>query len=133
MGDPETEVVIPRLKNDIVDLFIATHEGRLAGQKIETDPRVATTVMAVSKGYPGHYDKGFEIEGLDVLAEDDVHVFHAGTTSRNGKILTNGGRVLAVTAYGANIPAAAARSVKIMEFIHYAGITYRRDIGYEFA
>jgi phosphoribosylamine--glycine ligase len=132
LGDPETEVVIPRLKNDIIDLFQATHEGRLAGQKIECDPRVATTVMAVSKGYPGHYDKGFEIEGLDVLDEDDVHVFHAGTVSRNGKILTNGGRVLAVTAYGPTISAAAARSVKIMEFIHYAGITYRRDIGYEF-
>jgi phosphoribosylamine--glycine ligase len=132
MGDPETEVVIPRLKNDIVDLFLATHQGRLGEMQIETDTRVATTVMAVSKGYPGHYDKGFEIEGLDILKEDDAHVFHAGTIEKNGKVLTNGGRVLAVTAFGPTIPAAAARSVKIMEFIHYAGINYRHDIGYEF-
>jgi phosphoribosylamine--glycine ligase len=132
MGDPETEVVIPRLKNDIVDLFLATHKGQLKDIRIEADPRAATTVMAVSKGYPGHYDKGFEIEGLDILREDDAHVFHAGTTEKNGRVLTNGGRVLAVTAFGPTIPAAAARCVKIMEFIHYAGITYRRDIGYEF-
>ncbi len=133
MGDPETEVVIPRLRNDIVDLFLATHEGRLAGQMVVSDPRVATTVMAVSQGYPGHYDKGFEIEGLDAPTEDDVHVFHAGTVSRNGKVLTNGGRVLAVTAFGPTISAAVARSVRNLGSIHYAGITYRRDIGYEFS
>jgi phosphoribosylamine--glycine ligase len=116
-----------------VDLFLATHEGRLAGQMVVSDPRVATTVMAVSQGYPGHYDKGFEIEGLDAPTEDDVHVFHAGTVSRNGKVLTNGGRVLAVTAFGPTISAAVARSVRNLGSIHYAGITYRRDIGYEFS
>jgi phosphoribosylamine--glycine ligase len=132
MGDPETEVVLPRVRNDLVALFQAVAEGRLGEHRIELDPRAASTVMLVSGGYPGNYQKGYEITGLDVLNEDDVLVFHAGTKSENGAILTNGGRVLAVTSYGQNITEAVKRSLKIIEFIEFEGMYYRGDIGYEF-
>ncbi len=133
MGDPETEVVIPRLKNDIIDLFLAVDAGRLSGIVMETDPRAATTVMAVSQGYPGHYDKGLQIDGLEEMNEEGVHVFHAGTMIQNGKVLTNGGRVLAVTSFGSSIAQAVSTSVKVLGKIYYPGITYRKDIGYEFS
>lgn len=132
LGDPETEVVIPRLKSDLVELLVAVSKGKLGEVKLEIDERKAATVMAVSKGYPGSYEKGFEIEGLDILNEDDVMVFHAGTKSEDGKTVTNGGRVLAVTAYGDSISKAVERSGNIMEFIYYTGMYYRKDIGYEF-
>ena len=132
MGDPETEVVIPRLKSDLVDLFIAVSQGRLPEVNVEIDVRAAATVVAVSGGYPGPYEKGFEIDGLDVLNEDDTIVFHSGTAEEDGKIVTNGGRVLAVTSYGESVSRASMRSNKIMEFIDFVGIYYRKDIGYEF-
>jgi phosphoribosylamine--glycine ligase len=132
MGDPETEVVIPRLKSDLVDLFLAVSQHRLAGKNLEFEQRAASTVVAVSGGYPGSYEKGFEIDGLDILNEDNTIVFHAGTTEEDGKILTNGGRVLAVTSFGDSVHKAAQRSIKIMEFIDFQGIYYRKDIGYEF-
>jgi phosphoribosylamine--glycine ligase len=132
MGDPETEVVIPRLKTDLVELFLAASQHRLEGMKLEFEPRAASTVVAVSGGYPGSYEKGFEIDGLDILNEDDTIVFHAGTTEDEGRILTNGGRVLAVTSFGESVYKAAQRSIKIMEFIDFQGIYYRKDIGYEF-
>ncbi len=132
MGDPETEVVLPRIKNDLVALFKAVAEGRLHEQQVDIDPRAASTVMLVSGGYPGNYQKGYEITGLDILNEDDVLVFHAGTKSENGTILTNGGRVLAVTAYGKDLTESVKRSLKIIEFIEFEGMYYRGDIGYEF-
>ncbi len=132
MGDPETEVVIPRLKSDLVDLFLAASQHRLAGKTLEFEKRAASTVVAVSGGYPGSYEKGFEIDGLDILNEDDTIVFHAGTSEEGGKILTNGGRVLAVTSFGDSVHKAAQRSIKIMELIDFQGIYYRKDIGYEF-
>lgn len=132
LGDPETEVVIPRLGNDLVALFSAVAEGRLSEVAIESDPRSAATVMLVSGGYPGLFEKGKEIEGLDILNEDDVMVFHAGTAMRDGALVTNGGRVLAVTAFGKDIPSAVKRSLKIIEFIDFEGKYHRRDIGYEF-
>jgi phosphoribosylamine---glycine ligase len=132
MGDPETEVVMPRLKNDLVDLFLAVAEGTLSTRQIETDPRSVATVMLVSGGYPGSYAKGLEIDGLDILKEDDVLVFHAGTVAHGERVLTNGGRVLAVSAFGKDIPAAVRRSLNITEFIHFEGMYRRRDIGYEF-
>jgi phosphoribosylamine--glycine ligase len=132
MGDPETEVVIPRLKSDLVETFLAVSQQRVSEIKLDIDPRAATTVMAVSAGYPGPYEKGFEIEGLDVLNEDDVMVFHSGTRMDDGKLVTDGGRVLTVTAYGENIVKAVNRSNKIMEFIYFTGMYYRKDIGYEF-
>ena len=132
MGDPETEVVMPRLKNDLVELFCSVAEGTLSVQRIETDSRSVATVMLVSAGYPGSYAKGMEIDGLDILKEDDVLVFHAGTMADGERVLTNGGRVLAVSSYGLDIPAAVRRSLNIMEFIHFEGMYHRRDIGYEF-
>jgi len=133
LGDPETEVVLPRLKNDLVSLFTAVAEGNLKNIKVDIDHRAAATVMIVSGGYPGNYEKGFEINGLDILNEDDVMVFHAGTMEKGSAVVTNGGRVLAVTAYGAGIPEAVKRSLKIIEFIEFDGMYYRRDIGYEFS
>jgi len=132
LGDPETEVILPRLKNDLVQLFSAVAEGNLKNIQVEIDERAAATVMLVSGGYPGNYEKGFEIHGLDILNEDDVMVFHAGTSIQNDKVVTNGGRVLAVTAYGAGITEAVKRSLKIIEFIEFDDMYYRRDIGYEF-
>jgi phosphoribosylamine--glycine ligase len=133
LGDPETEAVVPRIKSDIVELFLAMSENRLGEFKIDIDDRAVATVMAVSGGYPGNFESGFEIDGLDVLNEDDVMVFQAGTTNEDGRILTKGGRVLTVTAYGATIPDAVKRSLKIMEFISFEGMYYRKDIGYEFS
>ncbi|WP_336516125.1 phosphoribosylamine--glycine ligase [Pollutibacter soli] len=132
LGDPETEVVLPRIKNDLVEIFDAVAKTKLKDIKLEIDERAAATVMAVSGGYPGNYETGFEIDGLDVLNEDDVLVFHAGTTVDGEKILTKGGRVLTVTAYGAGIPEAVRRALKILEFISFEGMYYRKDIGFEF-
>lgn len=132
MGDPETEVVIPRLTSDLVTLLWATAQHQLEGQQVGIDSRAAATVVAVSGGYPGSYEKGYEIDGLDILNEDDTIVFHAGTVEEGGKLLTNGGRVLAVTSFGDGVRKAAQRSINIMEFIDFQGIYYRKDIGYEF-
>lgn len=132
MGDPETEVVMPRLKNDLVALFRSVADGSLGAQRIETDPRSVATVMLVSGGYPGSYVRGLEIDGLEILKEDDVLVFHAGTSADGDRVLTNGGRVLAVSAYGRDIPSAVRRSLNITEFIQFDGMYHRRDIGYEF-
>lgn len=132
MGDPETEVVIPRLQNDLVELLMAASQQRLSEIEIRIDPRAAATVVAVSGGYPGNYQKGYEIDGLDVLSEDDVVIFHSGTTLEEGKVVTNGGRVLAVTSYADSVSKAAKRSSMIMEFLDFHGMYYRTDIGYEF-
>ncbi|HEX5669463.1 MAG TPA: phosphoribosylamine--glycine ligase [Chitinophagaceae bacterium] len=132
MGDPETEVVIPRLQNDLVELFLAASQQRLSEIEVKIDPRAAATVVAVSGGYPGNYEKGFEIDGLEILKEDDVIIFHAGTARQNDVVVTNGGRVLAVTSFGDTVTKAARRSSEMMEFLDFHGIYYRRDIGYEF-
>jgi phosphoribosylamine--glycine ligase len=132
MGDPETEVVIPRLETDIVGLFVAATQKELDTVKLRTDPRTAVTIMAVSKGYPGSYEKGFEIHGLKKENDKDSFVFHAGTKESDGKIVTNGGRVLCATSYGENIREAAENSILMLEDIDFEGIYYRTDIGYEF-
>lgn len=132
MGDPETEVVMPRLKNDLVELFMATVQGRLHEIKIEQDNRFACTVMAVSRGYPGSYEKGFVIEGLNDPLPGDSLVFHAGTIQKNGEVVTSGGRVLCVTSYSNNISTAVAKSKQVLQQITFDGIYYRQDIGYEF-
>ncbi|RMG76895.1 MAG: phosphoribosylamine--glycine ligase [Bacteroidetes bacterium] len=129
MGDPETEVVLPRLKNDLVELFIALHEGRLGEIEIEQDPRAATTVMLVSGGYPEKYEKGKPISGLDKVEHSII--FHAGTREENGTILTNGGRVLAITSFGPDIKSALEQSKKNAEIIHFDGKYYRKDIGFD--
>lgn len=132
MGDPETEVVMPRLKNDLVSLFMATVEGRLNEVNIEHDNRYACTVMAVSRGYPGSYEKGFVIEGLNEPLPADSLVFHAGTAEKDGQVVTSGGRVLCVTSYSNNISTAVARSKLVLQQISFDGIYFRQDIGYEF-
>jgi len=132
MGDPETEVVLPRLKNDLVALFLATAEQRLAGVVIEQDERIACTVVAVSEGYPGSYEKGFPILGLDRPVPADSLVFHAGTREKDDAVVTNGGRVLCVTSFAETIYEAVDKSREVLENIHFEGIYYRRDIGYEF-
>ena len=133
MGDPETEVVLPRLKNDLVELFLAVGGQGLDGITIRQDERTACTVVAVSGGYPGSYEKGLPISGLDKLPpHPDSLIFHAGTRTEEGEIVTNGGRVLCVTSFAETVYEAVDKSRDILEKIYYDGIYYRRDIGYEF-
>jgi phosphoribosylamine--glycine ligase len=130
---PETEVVLPRLKNDLVELFVKVSEGRLHEVNLEVDSRAAVTTVAVSEGYPGTYPKGRDITGLGAVEQgEDVLVFQAGTLGTEGKVQTNGGRVLAVTAYGETIPSAASASRAALGKIFFSGIYFRPDIGYEF-
>jgi phosphoribosylamine--glycine ligase len=131
MGDPETEVVMPRLENDLVELFLAVHKGTLKDISIETDSRCCCTVMAVSEGYPRNYKKGIPIE-FHTYKSHGSFIFHAGTKQDGEVIKTNGGRVLAVSSYGDTIREAVQYSLKVLEGIHYDGIYYRKDIGYEF-
>lgn len=131
MGDPETEVVIPRLKSDLVELIEAMHSNRLNEITVEHDIRAASTVMLVSEGYPGSYAKGKEINGLQQVT--DSIAFHAGTQVSKGKLLSNGGRVIAITSYGDNIQDALRQSYTNIEKISFDGMTYRKDIGWEFA
>lgn len=131
MGDPETEVVMPRLQTDLVTLLEKTHRGELAGLQVQQDPRFAVTVMAVSGGYPGDYLKGFTIEGLDKVNADAL-IFHAGTARQGESVVTAGGRVLAVTSLGASIGECAELSLNVLRTIRFRDMYYRRDIGYEF-
>jgi phosphoribosylamine--glycine ligase len=129
MGDPETEVVIPRIKTDLVDLFEAVADQSLDRIQLSVDDRTACTVMLVSDGYPGAYEKGREIGGLDKV-KDSV-VFHAGTKDNNGSVLTNGGRVLAITSYGKNITEALEQSYANAQVVNYEGKYFRSDIGFD--
>lgn len=132
MGDPEAEVIIPRLETDLVGLFIAATQQELDTVKLRVDDRSAVTIMAVSRGYPGGYKKGFEITGLNREDDKSSFIFQAGTKQDDGKIITNGGRVLCVTSYGGNIEEAADHSLDILEELDFEGIYYRTDIGFEF-
>lgn len=132
MGDPETEVVMPRLQNDLVALFKATAQQKLNEVNIETDPRTAATIVAVSGGYPGDYEKGMPIDGLDLIQEEDTIVFHAGTKQEGETIVTAGGRVLAVTSLSSDLLKAVEKSMTILEIIEFDGMHFRKDIGYEF-
>lgn len=128
MGDPETEVVMPRISSDLVPVLLAAAKGHLGDAVVEQDPRTAVAVMAVSGGYPGDYAKGKKIEGI-ADAEADCIVFHAGTTLKDGELFTSGGRVLATVALAEDIPAALEKSFNAMKKINFEGIYYRRDIG----
>ena len=132
MGDPETEVVMPRLKNDLVDLFLAMALGKLAEVQVDVDPRTAATLVLVSGGYPGDYEKGKVIEGMEKNLSSDTLIFYAGIGSKNGKLVTSGGRVAAVTSYGENIKSAVVRSMEVIKSIYFDQMSFREDIGYEF-
>jgi phosphoribosylamine--glycine ligase len=129
-GDPEAQVVLPRLATDLTELLWATAEGVLAGEKVAWDPRACVTVVLASGGYPGSYRRDFEITGLqEAAALRDVHVYHAGTTTDpSGVVRTAGGRVLAVTALGDDLAEASARAYQAAGRIHFEGMHYRRDI-----
>ncbi len=132
LGDPETEVIIPRLKNDLVELLIATGNQQLKEIKIETDERAVATVVAVSGGYPGDYEKGKIISGLQGSVIEGSIVFHSGTKREDDVVVTNGGRVLAITAFGDSIKEAVELSNYMMEQLSFEGMYYRSDIGFEF-
>ena len=130
LGDPETEVILPRLKNDLVQLFTAMHEGRLQAQSMEEETRAAATVILASGGYPGSYKKGLPISGLEEVEQSIV--FHAGTKSTaGGSVLTNGGRVMAITSLAKDFRQAIATSIANAERIHFEGKYFRRDIGFD--
>lgn len=132
MGDPETEVVMPRLKNDLLELFQSVHNNTLKDTVIAFDDRACATVVAVSGGYPGDYQKG-KVISLPGNVNDDTIIFHAGTKlNEDGKLVTNGGRVLSVTSFGKNIADAVQLSKNALSNVDFEGMYFRSDIGYEF-
>lgn len=129
MGDPETEVVMPRLQSDLVEVLMAMANGTLDQIDLKIDNRTATTVMAVSGGYPEAYEKGMEISGTEMV--EGSLVFHAGTKVSDGKVVTNGGRVLAITSFGNDFKEALKQSYQNMEKIQFEGMYYRKDLGFD--
>ena len=127
MGDPETEVVLPRIKSDLVELLSKVADEKLDEATLEIDERSATTVMTVSGGYPEAYEKGKEITGIETI-EDSI-VFHAGTKEENGKVVTNGGRVIAITSFGEDYHKALKKSYQNVEKLHFDKMYYRKDLG----
>lgn len=131
MGDPETEVVMPRIQSDLVALFQAVAEQKLDEVTLDIDSRSATTIMVVSGGYPEDYDKGFAISGIENIT--DSLVFHAGTKLENGQVVTNGGRVLAVTSFGTTYQEAIKKSYQNINKLHFDKMYFRKDIGFDLA
>ena len=129
MGDPETEVVLPRIQSDLVTLFQAVSQGKLAEQSLQIDERSATTIMLVSGGYPEAYEKGKVITGIERV-EDSI-VFHAGTTHKDEAVVTNGGRVIAITSFDTNFREAIKKSYQNIEKLHFDRMYYRTDIGFD--
>jgi phosphoribosylamine--glycine ligase len=129
MGDPETEVVMPRIKSDLVELFLAVANQKLDEVSLEIDSRSATTIMVVSGGYPEEFEKGKTITGIEKV--QDSIVFHAGTKLENGNVVSNGGRVLAVTSYGNDFNEAIKKSYQNIEKLHFDKMYYRKDIGFD--
>ncbi len=129
-GDPETQVVLPRMKNDITEVFEACIDGRLDQIQLEFEDNAAVCVVLASDGYPGHYEKGFAIRGLEAFNEkEDYYVFHAGTKQSGNDIVTNGGRVLGVTATGKDLKEAREKAYEATGWINFANKYMRRDIG----
>ena len=129
MGDPETEVVVPRLKSDLVELFLSVANQKLDDFALEVDPRSATTIMVVSGGYPEDFEKGKVITGLENIT--DSIVFHAGTKLDNENVVTNGGRVLTVTSYGDDFQQAIKKSYQNIDKLSFDKMYFRKDIGFD--
>ncbi|MGC6523020.1 MAG: phosphoribosylamine--glycine ligase [Flavobacteriaceae bacterium] len=129
MGDPETEVVLPRIDSDLVELFSAVNQQTLDQIKLKVNPQTAATVMLVSGGYPEAYEKGEKITGFDTV--ENALVFHAGAKNNSGKVITSGGRVMAITAFGENHKAALKKSYNEISKIDFEGMNYRSDIGFD--
>lgn len=129
MGDPETEVVVPRLKSDLVELFLSVADQKLDTFELEVDPRSATTIMVVSGGYPEDFEKGKVITGLETIT--DSIVFHAGTKLEDGNVLSNGGRVLTVTSYGDDFQQAIKKSYQNIDKLNFDKMYFRKDIGFD--
>lgn len=129
MGDPETEVVLPRLKTDLVEIFQAMANQTLSEVDIQIDERAATTIMLVSGGYPEAYEKGKEITGIETIT--DSIAFHAGAKFQDGKVVTSGGRVMAITSYGNTYRDAIKKSYQSIENLHFDKMNYRKDIGFD--
>ena len=129
MGDPETEVVLPRIKNDFGEILISLVNNKLKFVKMKFSDHSAATVVTVSGGYPGKYEKEKEIKGLDKNTESII--FHCGTIKKSKKVFTNGGRVLAVTSFGKDFKIAVSKSYSFIKNINYEGIYYRKDIGFD--
>jgi phosphoribosylamine--glycine ligase len=132
MGDPETEVVMPRLSSDFVELMLKMENGTLEGAHVQIDERAAATVVLVSGGYPGDFVKGKKISGLTATYNENTEIFYAGISAKNDALETSGGRVAAVTSYGKSIADAVTSSIVAIEKIEFEGMAFRRDIGYEF-
>jgi phosphoribosylamine--glycine ligase len=131
-GDPEAQAVLPLLQDDLFEICAGVAAGTLPDTRLDWRPGAAVSVVAAAKGYPGKYEKGSVIKGLDEVATwDDVIVFHAGTAKDGDKTVTAGGRVLAVTAVGISVATAIKRAYDAMDVIHFPGMQYRRDIGYK--
>lgn len=129
MGDPETEAVLPRVNTDLMEIFVAIKDQTLNQIDIEISPETATTVVLVSGGYPGPYEKGHPIKGLESV--ENALVFHAGAKNNGDKIVTSGGRVVAVTAFGNDYKAALSKSYQAISKITFQGMNYRRDLGFD--
>jgi phosphoribosylamine--glycine ligase len=129
-GDPETQVIVPRLRSDLAELLLAVAEGDLGGLTADVSPRSCVTVVATSEGYPGPYRTAREIHGLQEAAEvDDAIVFHSGTAERQGRVVTSGGRVLSVSGLGDSPAEARDRAYDALSRIAFDGMQFRRDIG----
>jgi phosphoribosylamine--glycine ligase len=132
MGDPETEVVLPRLKSDLIEMFVSMSNDTLNNFTIEVDERQAATVVLVSGGYPGDFEKGKIITGLNEASDADTVAFHAGVIEREGILYSNGGRVAAITSFGESISEAVAKSIQKISSISFEKMEFRSDVGYEF-
>ena len=130
MGDPETQVVLPRIKNDFLEMMICTAEQSLGKINLQIDPKSASTVVMVSGGYPEEYEKGLEISGIPNNSQSSI-IFQAGTKVLNGKTVTNGGRVLSVTSISKGFKKALKKSYETVEKIDYKKKYYRKDLGFD--
>ena len=130
-GDPECQVIIPRLENDLVELLVNVKEKNLDNYTLKWKENFAITVVLAAKGYPENYETGDEIKGLDAIDNiDDVEIFHAGTKTKNNKIVTSGGRVLNINGYGKNLVDAKEKAYSLVKKINWSGCYYRKDIGW---